>query len=187
MGIFSNLGSSLTGSLKGGFQATKDGSFKNPFAGVSEGASSIGTAAHTAVSGAPKPPDSSASDTYAALTQQQWQNYVNTFVPIENQLISYATDKTQPAQAMAAAHTDVTNAYATQAGTQQRQLAGEGVTLTPGQQTASTRQGALSAALADVQGQNVARDLTISNQQSILGNPAPTTASIAQQASGLGV
>ena len=134
-----------------------------------------------------KPSDSSASDTYAALTQQQWQNYVNTFVPIENQLISYATDKTQPAQAMAAAHTDVANAYGVQAGSQARQLAGEGVTLNPAQAQDTARQGALSASLADVQGQNVARDLTINRQQSILGNPAPSVSSIAQQASGLGV
>jgi hypothetical protein len=187
MSFLSNLGHSLVGSLKGGFQATKDGSFKNPISGITEGASSIGTAAKTAVSGTPKAADTSASDTYAALTQQQWQNYVNTFVPIENQLISYATDKTQPAQAMAAAHTDVANAYGVQAGSQQRQLAGEGVTLTPQQQAASARQGALSSALADVQGQNVARDLTIDRQQSILGNPAPSASSIAQQATGLGV
>lgn len=132
-------------------------------------------------------PDTSASDTYAALTQEQWQNYVNTFVPIENQLISYATDKTQPAQAMAAAHTDVDNAYGVQAGSQARMLAGEGVTLSAPQQTALTRDTGLSKSLADVQGQNVAHDLTISNQQSILGNPAPTTSQIATQASGLGV
>lgn len=129
----------------------------------------------------------SASDTYAALTQEQWQNYVNTFVPIENQLISYATDKTQPQQAMAAAHTDVSNAYGVQAGEQQRQLAGEGVTLSAPQAASAKRATGLSAALADVQGQNVARDLTIDRQQSILGNPTPTVQSIAQQASGLGV
>lgn len=135
----------------------------------------------------PSTANMSASDTYAALTQEQWQNYVQTFVPIENQLISYATDKTQPAQAMAAAHTDVSNAYGVQAGEQQRQLAGEGVTLSQPQQAAATRATGLSAALADVQGQNVARDLTIDRQQSILGNPTPTVSSIAQQASGLGV
>jgi hypothetical protein len=179
MGLFSNIGDSI----KSGFGAVNTGSFKNPIGGITGGMDSIKTLA----SGKPAPADTSASDTYAALTQQQWQNYVSTFVPIENQLISYATDKTQPAQAMAAAHTDVSNAYGVQAGSQQRQLAGEGVTLNPEQQAASTRQGALSASLADVQGQNVARDLTINRQQSILGNPAPSASSIAQQASGLGV
>lgn len=157
----------------------------NPFEGTKSGITGPLTAA--GVTKPKTPADTSASDTYAALTQQQWSNYVNTFVPIENQLIDYATDKTQPQQAMAAAHQDVSNAYGVQAGIQQRQLAGEGVTLTPEQQASSTRATGLSSALADVQGQNVARDLTINRQQGILGNPAPSAASIAQQASGLGV
>jgi len=177
MGLFDNIGASI----KAGVHAANTGSFKNPFKGIDEGIGSI----KTLVSGKQTPPSTEASDTYAALTQQQWQNYVNVFQPIENQLISYATDKTQPAQAMAAAHTDVQNAYGVQAGALQRQLAGEGVTLNPAQQAATTRAGALSASLADVQGQNVARDLTINRQQGILGNPAPSAASIAQQASGV--
>jgi hypothetical protein len=179
MSFLGNIGDSL----KGGFDAVNTGSFKNPFGGISGGIGSI----KTGISGTPAKPDTSASDTYAALTQEQWQNYVNTFVPIENQLINYATDKTQPAQAMAAAHQDVQGAYGVQAGTQARQLAGEGVTLNAPQAASAKRELGLSSALADVQGQNVARDLTINRQQSILGNPAPSASSIAQQAVGLGV
>lgn len=132
------------------------------------------------------PADTSASDTYAALTQEQWQTYLSVFVPIENQLISYATDPGQVTQAMSTAHTDVQQAQAAQAGSTQRNLAGLGVTLNPAQQAATTRETGLSAAIADVQGQNMARDLTISRQQGILGNPAPTAASTAAQATALG-
>lgn len=128
----------------------------------------------------------SASDIYAALTQEQWQNYVSVFVPIENQLIDYATDPNQVNLAMDAAHQNVEGAYSQQQGALERGFKGLGVTLTPEQKTSQTRQFGLSQALADVQGQNVARDLTLARQQSILGNPAPTTASIAQQATALG-
>lgn len=180
MSLFGNLGDSL----KGGFKAVNDGSFKNPFAGITEGLGSI----KTAVGGPPPPPAATtASDIYANLTRQQWENYVSTFVPIENQLIQYATDKSLPGQAMQEARTDVDSAYASQAGQQARKLQGLGIGLDPSQQAAATRATGLSHALASVQAQNTARDITISNQQSILGNPAPTTASIAQQASGLGV
>lgn len=114
-----------------------------------------------------------ASQTYAALTREQWENYLNTFVPIENQLIKYATDASQPAQAMAAASADVNSSFGAQAGATARRLTGLGVNLNPEQQAASGREFSLAKSLADVQGQNVARDLTIQRQQSILGNPAP--------------
>lgn len=180
MSFLGNLGSSL----KGGFKAVNDGSFKNPISGITEGAGSI----KTAISGPPPPPPATtASDIYANLTREQWQNYVSTFVPIENQLIQYATDKSLPGQAMAQAGADVDQAYASQAGQQARKLQGMGIALDPSEQAATTRLTGLSHALSNVQAQNTARDLTISNQQSILGNPAPTTTSIAQQASGLGV
>jgi len=135
----------------------------------------------------PAPAASTASDIYANLTREQWQNYVSTFVPIENQLIQYATDKSLPGQAMQQAGADVDSAYSTQAGQQARKLQGMGIALNPSEQAATARLTGLSHALSNVQAQNTARDLTISNQQSILGNPAPTTTSIAQQASGLGV
>lgn len=114
-----------------------------------------------------------ANDLYESVTRQQWANYVGTFVPIENKLIQYATDPTQASQAMAGAHTDIDNAFQAQEGATQRRLQGLGVQLSPDEQAAQTRSSGLTKSLADVQGQNTARDLTVQRQQSILGNPAP--------------
>jgi hypothetical protein len=55
-----------------------------------------------------------AGDTYAALTRDQWQTYVSTFVPIENQLIDYATDKNKPLEAMQKASQNVQSAFSMQ-------------------------------------------------------------------------
>lgn len=128
----------------------------------------------------------SASNIYAALTQEQWENYVSTFVPIENQLIAYATDPSQVQKATDAAGQMVDSAYGVQAGITARRLAGMGTALTPEQQQAQTRETGLSKALSGVQARNMARDLTINRQQGILGNPAPTPEATAQQAAMLG-
>ena len=118
-------------------------------------------------------PNMSANELYAQFTRDQWANYVNTFIPIENQLIKYATDITLPGQKMAEASADVSAAYAQQAGATARRLQGLGVTLSPEEQAAQQKQFGLSKSLADVQAQNVAGDLTRQRQASILGNPAP--------------
>jgi len=115
----------------------------------------------------------SASDTFAALTREQWADYQNTFVPLENQLIQMATDPEAANRAMADASQNVNDAFAAQEGATGRRLRGLGLQLTPEQQTASTRATALSKSLTDVQAQNTARDLTVQRQQQILGNPAP--------------
>jgi hypothetical protein len=117
-----------------------------------------------------------AGDTYAALTREQWANYVSTFVPIENQLIQYATDPNKPMEAMAGASKDVNAAYTAQQGATDRQLKGLGVSLNADEQAAQTRSFGLSKSLADVGAQNVAGALTRDRQQSILGNPAPQSA-----------
>jgi len=132
------------------------------------------------------PANASASDTYAAITKDQWNQYVSTFVPIENQLISFATNSALPGQAMAQAGTDVGQQFATQAGTLGRQQQALGVTLNPQQQAAQARQLGLNQALSTVQAENTARDVTIAQQQQVLGNPAPSVNNIAQQASLLG-
>lgn len=116
-----------------------------------------------------------AAQTYAAMTRDQWANYVNTFVPLENQLIQYATDPTQVTKAMTNASADVNASFDQQEGATQRRLRGLGVTLDADQQAAQKRQFGLSRALADVGAQNTAGDLTRQRQQSILGNPAPVT------------
>lgn len=115
----------------------------------------------------------SASDTFAALTREQWSDYVNTFVPLENQLIQQAMDPEAANRAMASASQNVNDAFAAQQGATDRRLRGLGLQLTPEQQAASTRATALSKSLTDVGAQNTARDLTVQRQQGILGNPAP--------------
>ena len=114
-----------------------------------------------------------ANDAFAAVTRQQWANYVGTFVPIENQLIKYATDPNTVSNAMSSASTDVNNAFDAQTGSTQRRLSGLGVNLSPDEQAENTKATGLTRSLADVQGQNTARDLTVQRQQSILGSPAP--------------
>lgn len=114
-----------------------------------------------------------AADDFAALTREQWADYVNIYVPLENQLIQQATDPEAANRAMASASQNVNDAFAAQQGATDRRLRGLGLQLTPEQQAASTRATALSKSLTDVGAQNVARDLTVQRQQSILGNPAP--------------
>lgn len=114
-----------------------------------------------------------ASDLYASLTRDQWANYVDTFIPIENKLIKYATDPSVVKDAMASASTDVNKAFNSQQGATQRRLSGLGVTLSADEQAASKKAAGLDRSLADVQSQNTARDLTTQRQQSILGSPVP--------------
>lgn len=114
-----------------------------------------------------------AADTFAALTRDQWATYVSTFVPLENQLIDYATDAARPDQAMAEASTRVNAAFDAQAGATERRLRGLGVTLDADERAAQQKSYGLSRSLADVGAQNLARDLTVRRQQSVLGNPAP--------------
>ena len=63
-----------------------------------------------------------AAQTYAAMTRDQWANYVNTFVPLENQLIQYATDPGQVTKAMTNASADVNASFNQQEGAVQRRL-----------------------------------------------------------------
>lgn len=124
----------------------------------------------------------SASDTYAALTRQQWADYVATYVPIENKLIEFATDATQPAKAMATASTAVQNAFRAQEGDFQRRMQGLGLSLTADEQAAQQRAAGLSKSLADVQAQNVAGAQTRNLQHGLMGAPAPDVVKQAAQA-----
>ena len=123
----------------------------------------------------------SASEVYAALTRDQWANYINTFVPLENKLIQYATDKTLPGQKMAEASQNVQSAFTQQQGATERRLSGLGVSLSGDEQAAQTRAYGLSKSLADVGAQNMAREATVNRQQSLLGNPAPDVTMGARQ------
>jgi hypothetical protein len=134
----------------------------------------------TKILGANKPKGNStaAGDTYAALTREQWANYVSTFVPLENQLIDYATNKDKPLEAMAEASADVNASFDMQQGALDRRLRGQGVTLNADEQAARNRSFGLSKSLADVGAQNMAGQLTRERQQSVLGNPAPQSTSV---------
>lgn len=133
----------------------------------------------SAMSAASKP---SASQTYAALTRQQWADYVSTYVPLENKMIEFATDRTQPAKAMAAASENVSDAFAMQEGDFQRRLQGLGTTLTADEQAAQTRAAGLSKSLADVQAQNIAGTQTRELQYGLMGAASPNVAAKAAQA-----
>lgn len=117
-------------------------------------------------------------DAYAALTREQWYTYVNTFVPIENKLIEYATDPTVVDNAMSNASRDVTSSFDAAQDSAARRLKGMGVTLSADEQKASDRSYGIAKSLADVGAQNTARDVTRQRQQSILGNPAPDSIQI---------
>lgn len=112
-------------------------------------------------------------DAYAALTRDQWNTYVQTFVPIENKLIGYASDPGVVTSAMADASQDITGAFDAQQASTGRRLKGMGLTLDADEQRASDKSFGLAKSLADVGAQNTARDVTVQRQQNILGNPAP--------------
>lgn len=114
-----------------------------------------------------------AGDTYAALTRQQWADYISTFVPIENQLIQYATDPQVVRDAMGEASSDVNKSFDAQSASTDRRLRGLGISLSPEEMNARKRSESLSRSLTDVGAQNTAGALTERRQQSVLGNPAP--------------
>ncbi len=118
-------------------------------------------------------PSHVASDMFASATRQSWANYMQTFVPIENSLIKYATDPNTVTNAVNDAGTGIDQAFQAQQGATQRKLQGLGVSLSPDEQEAQTRSSALTQSLAKDQAMNTARDLTVQRQQSILGSPAP--------------
>jgi len=115
-----------------------------------------------------------ASQTFAALTRQQWSDYVSNYVPYENKLIEYATDPNVVSNAMTEASGDVNTAFDRIGNVNNMRLKGLGLTLNADEQHASDRTLGLARAASDVQAQNSARDVTRARQQSILGNPAPT-------------
>ncbi|GAP37377.1 hypothetical protein ABXN37_19840 [Piscinibacter sakaiensis] len=145
---------------------TTAGSATNP---AMAGLTPIGAPAAVQLGGLP----GSAADTYAALTRQQWADYLRTFVPFENSLISYATDTGQAAKAMAEASRDVNASFDARSASTQRRLRGMGLSLDADEQRAADRSTNLARSLADVGAQNSARDLTLARQQSILGLPSP--------------
>lgn len=120
-------------------------------------------------------PNGSAGANYEAMTRAQWQQYVSTFVPIENDLIKYATDSNTVTNNVNTAVGNVDQAFQAQQGMTARRMQGYGIQQTPEQKAASDRETALQHSLGDVQAANTARRQTIDlQQQAMLGRPAPS-------------
>lgn len=115
-----------------------------------------------------------ASRTYEALTRAQWDDYLRTFVPAENDLISYAMDPAQLQQSADVARLGVQQSFEQQQGIDERRMRAQGVTLTPEEQAVRERKTGLNAALSEVNAGNLATRRTQDRQQSIMGNPVPT-------------
>lgn len=128
-----------------------------------------GTVAASAV----RRPKDFAQQTFAALTRQQWDDYLRNFIPIENELIQYATDPQTVTDAVMNARTDVSRAFDVQQQTQARRLRGLGIDLAPDEQASVDRQTGLARSLADVSAANLTTERVRDRQQALLGNPAP--------------
>lgn len=116
----------------------------------------------------------SADQTFAALTRQQWADVMRLYGPYEDRFISYSNDPRVVTDAMGEASADARRAFSNRAAVQQRELRSLGLSLSPDEQRAADRSASLSGALADVNAQNTARDVTLARQRSVLGSPVPT-------------
>lgn len=114
-----------------------------------------------------------AARTYEWMTRDMWSTYVSQFIPIENELIRYATDPGQVATNQAMAMENVNQSFQAQQGATQRRLRGMGMELDPDEQKAADRSLGLSRSLAEVGAANMAGRQTLERQRAIIGNPAP--------------
>lgn len=109
-----------------------------------------------------------ASLPYALLAREQWQDYKKRFLPIERQLISEGTNDMQYLTEPQMAKTAVDQAFANQPGAMARGLARTGVTMTPGEQTASDQSLNMAKASTAVAEANDARNNVWDRQNSIM-------------------
>lgn len=119
-----------------------------------------------------------ASDTFAGLTRQAWQDYQRDILPYENKLIEFANSDTAVGDAVTRAQGRVDSAFDRQQGATQHQLQSLGLTLNADEQNAFGRSTALARSAAEVQGMNTAALQTKALQQALLGNPTPTIESL---------
>jgi hypothetical protein len=119
------------------------------------------------------PPELDASAALANLTREQWDTYLEQYVPQENRLIDYATDASAPTDAAAQAQYGVQGAFSRQQEATDRRMAGMGMTLNADEAASAQKQTGLAGALASVNAANNAATATVQRQQGILGNPAP--------------
>ena len=112
-----------------------------------------------------------ANSLYQQVTSSEWSDYMTNFVPIENQLISFASNANAPAQAMQTASGIQTQAMAQQPQIQANRLGQYQTQLDKSGTQAAGLNLTLSSALGQVDAQNQAKDATIQEQESILGAP----------------
>jgi hypothetical protein len=115
-----------------------------------------------------------AARTFAALTRQQWDQYLSEFVPLENKMISYAMDPATVGNAVTQARFDVGQSFDQQQAIQQRRLRGLGLTLDEDEQRAADRSTGLARSLAEVNAANMTTRRVTDRQQSLMGSPAPS-------------
>lgn len=113
--------------------------------------------------------DKYAADTQAALARDQWDTYLQTFMPLENNLVSYAQNKALPGENAERAIEAVSGAFEAQTGMTERRMKAYGIQASPEQKAALDRSTKLNQSLAEVQAGNTARDTTLQRQRSIMG------------------
>ena len=113
-----------------------------------------------------------AGQSLASISANEWQTYMQYFVPQENLALQYATNPNQVQQNMTQAVGLQEQANAQAGGIQQRKLAQFDTQLTAPQAAEATKQTGINDALANVQSQNQAKDVTIQQQMGILGTHA---------------
>jgi hypothetical protein len=118
----------------------------------------------------------SASNILANVINAQWQNYQAQLVPQENKLIQWATNPNGPLQAAQQAQATTGAQFNAQQQGLNKTLRSEGITLTPDQQAALTRQKGVSETVASDDAANRAGQAAYNNQQMALtGSPGPTS------------
>lgn len=118
-------------------------------------------------------PSTFASDTFAALTRQQFADFMADIAPYEDKLIEFNNSTTAATDSMQRGLSNVKSSFDRQEEATAGRLKGLGLTLNADEQKASTRSTGLAKSLAEVHAANSAGQQTRSLQQSLLGSPVP--------------
>jgi len=114
-----------------------------------------------------------ASDTFAALTRQQWADFQRDIVPYENKLIEFSNSTTAAVDSMKRGIETVGSTFERQADATTGRMRALGLELNADEQQAAQRSTGLAQATAEVHAANSAGAQTRALQQALLGNPTP--------------
>lgn len=144
----------------------------NPYAGITEGLD----------------PNSNdyASQIRARIARQQWQDYLQRFAPIEQELINSIGNKELLRKAIARGDENVERSFDSARGQFQRRLSRQGVGLSTDQAAASERSMGLSEAAAKVASRNRTRMNVRDREMQILGGTGGSVANMARSNMGGG-